>query len=136
MDLSSLSISSEPDLPLSEFYYPRGSLEGIIERLKYKPGWKFELENAGLFRPLDWEQGIKAYLMVTCRVPDSFHPETIVTIGQRHPVPPEMDWCDAGRIYHWLFQIIVQMERHEAAEFFQIEGERPFFPHHQEARRG
>ncbi len=44
------------------------------------------------------------------------------------PVPPaaynERSWK------RWLFEQILLVERHEAAEFFQVDGDRPFAPYH------
>lgn len=37
--------------------------------------------------------------------------------------------CDD--LIRWAFDQLLLVERHEAGEFFTVDGARPFFPHHQ-----
>ena len=40
------------------------------------------------------------------------------------PLPDERDLC------RWVLERLLDAERHEACEFLQIDGRRPFFPNH------
>jgi hypothetical protein len=37
-----------------------------------------------------------------------------------------------GDLVRWAFERLVDCERHEVGEFFTVNGQRPFFPHHQD----
>lgn len=102
--------------------YP-DELDSLVERLKYRKGWTFSLSD------LDRGQGSKGLTFVaTGTYPDTYHPETLIRVAHYFPVPPaaynEQSWR------RWLFERILEVERHEAAEFFQIDGARPYAPHH------
>jgi hypothetical protein len=59
---------------------------------------------------------------------DTYHPERKIRIYHYMLVPPasynEPSW------QRWLLDQILLVERHEACEFFQIAGKRPYAPHH------
>lgn len=80
---------------------------------------------------MDRGQGSKGLtLCITTRGVDSYHPERGETYRVRHymPVPPaaynEKSWR------RWLLEQILLVERHEACEFFKIDGIRPYAPLH------
>lgn len=101
-------------------------LLNVLARMTYGRhggAWRFNLND------VDRGQGCYGLtLTITAIVPDSYDPES--TIGVRHlfPVPPagynEVNWR------RWLFDQIMLVERHEAMEFFMVDGLRPFAPHH------
>jgi len=100
-------------------------LASLVERLSYRPGWGFALED------IDRGQGSRGLtFIVTSLGYDTYNPERGETYRVNHyfPVPPaaynEQSWR------RWLFDRILEIERHEAAEFFQIDGARPYAPHH------
>lgn len=102
--------------------YPE-ALASLVSRLEYRSGWRFSLE--------DVDRGQGSLGLTFCAVgqyPDSYNPETTIRVMHYFPVPPaaynEQSWR------RWLFERILEIERHEAAEFFKIDGSRPYAPHH------
>ncbi len=76
-------------------------------------------------------------LDITTLTTNSYHPtvcefcQSSVTVYRVHhyfPVPPAA--YDERSWRRWLFDQIVLVERHEAAEFFKIDDERPYAPSH------
>jgi hypothetical protein len=102
--------------------YPR-LLANAIGYLKYKPGWQFELTE------LDRGQGSEGLTLIICiTCPDSYHPEKTMRVNHYMIVPAasydERSWI------RWLLEQILLVEQHEACEFFQIGGHRPYAPNH------
>jgi hypothetical protein len=95
----------------------------LVQGLTYKKNWHVSLRN------VDRGQGsIGLTLVVLITAPDTYHPETIVRVNHFFPVPPAA--YDARSWRRWLFEQILLVEKHEAMEFFQIDGVRPYAPHH------
>lgn len=98
-------------------------LHDLIGRVAYKDRWRFTLED------VDRGQGSEGLtLCILITTPDSYHPERLRSVMHYMPVPPaafnEQSWR------RWIFEQVLLVERHEACEFFQVGGERPFAPHH------
>jgi len=98
-------------------------LKGLVKRLQYKAGWRFELSD------IDRNQGSEGLTLVICLTcQDSYHPEQTMRVNHYMIVPPaafdERSWC------RWLLEQILLVERHEACEFFLIDGHRPYAPNH------
>ncbi len=100
-------------------------LAKLMSGLAYRPGWTFDLED------LDRGQGSEGLtFIVTSLGYNSYHPDRGETYRVNHyfPVPPaaynEQSWR------RWLLERLMEIERHECCEFFQIRGERPYAPHH------
>lgn len=99
-------------------------LADLVARLEYRK-WHFKLEDK------DRGQGSRGLTLIitTCGY-DSYHPEDGENYRVHHymPVPPaafnERSWR------HWLFEQVCLVERHEAMEFFKIDGKRPYAPLH------
>jgi hypothetical protein len=94
--------------------YPR-ALAYLVDRLGYRPGWTFRLED------LDRGQGSKGLtLIITTLGYNSYHPGDGETYRVSHymPVPPAA--FDARSWQRWLFEQCLLVERHEAMEFFTI----------------
>jgi hypothetical protein len=115
-------------LMAQEAPYPE-ILEELVDRLQYKPGWRFSLYNA------DRGQGsIGLTLIINITGPDSYHLDQDIRVNHSMLVPPasydRRSWC------WWLFQQILLVEQHEAMEFFRLgrdgwDGqERPYAPAH------
>lgn len=115
---------------LQHFPFPE-ELQKLVNSLTYKPGWTFRLvdmvrdhspEGLALSRGLT--------LVVKSRTFNSYHPEEGNTYEVHHyrPVPPAT--YDMRSWRRWLLDEIVTIEQHEACEFFQIDGERPYAPSH------
>ncbi len=107
-------------------------LAELVAALVYRPGWRFVLAH------IDRGQGsVGLTLDITTLTANSYHPETcdtcqsVVTNYQVHhymPVPPAA--YDRRSWQRWLLDQILLVERHEACEFFQVDGTRPYAPHH------
>jgi hypothetical protein len=98
-------------------------LDQLVKATKYREGWSFRLED------VDRGQGSSGLtLKILTKCTDSYHPETYIRVWHYMIVPAagydERSWR------RWLFEQILLVERHEAAEFFQIGDTRPYAPHH------
>lgn len=113
-----------PRLNENQAPYPE-ELQDIVENLHYRPGWQFFL------RDLDRGQGSEGLtLQILSQGYDSYHPNRGETYRVWHyfPVPPaaynRQSWM------RWVFDRLVEVETHEACEFMQVNGKRPFAPNH------
>lgn len=100
-------------------------LESLVQRLKYRPGWTCRLDT------VDRGQGSEGLtLIITTRGLDSYHPSRGETYRVNHfmLVPPAA--YDERSWRRWLLEQFLLVERHECCEFFRIDGERPYAPHH------
>lgn len=98
-------------------------LKRLVASLAYKPGWKF------MILDMDRGQGCAGTtLAITTTQPDSWDHTKTVPLWHSMPVPAaaynEQAWT------RWLLEQILLVEKHEAMEFFKINGEAPFFPSH------
>jgi hypothetical protein len=100
-------------------------LAELVRRTKYRPGWKFSLVD------IDRGQGSKGLTLdiVTCGY-NSYHPEQGENYRVHHYmiVPPAA--YDRRSWQRWLFEQILLVERHEAMEFFTVDGSKPYAPSH------
>ena len=104
--------------------YPE-ALQDLVNRLTYRPGWLFWLG------AIDRGQDSKGLtLIITTRGYDTYNPEHGETYRVHHymPVPPAA--FDERSWRRWLFDQCLLVERHEAMEFFAVDGERPYAPSH------
>lgn len=98
-------------------------LGNLVAGIEYRPGWNFYL------RDEDRGQGSKGLtLNIVILAPDTYNPEDNIRVRHLMLVPPAA--YDRRSWQHWLFEQILLVERHEACEFFQIDGSRPFAPNH------
>lgn len=104
--------------------YP-AELAALVAEAEYRPGWTFELEH------LDRGQGSQGLtLTITTLGYNTHHADRGETYRVCHfmPVPPAAYNAASWRM--WLFEQILLVEKHEAMEFFQVAGERPYQPNH------
>lgn len=100
-------------------------LAELVEKLKYRPGWEFDLSHI-----LRGQESEGLTLDIITKGYNSYHPERGETYRVHHfmPVPPaaynRQSW------QRWLFEQCLLVERHEACEFFEIDGEKPYAPNH------
>ena len=100
-------------------------LRELIESVKYKPGWTFTL---GTF-PKDSDEPPRAWAFyIVSDTEDSFNFKRRMRVRHEFIVPPATYNRDEWAA--WLFDRVVDVERHEAGEFFRIFGVREFAPHH------
>lgn len=104
--------------------YPE-ELERLVAALEYRPGWTFRLAH------IDRGQGSEGLtLIVTSLGYDTYNPDRGETYRVNHymPVPPAA--YDDRSWRRWLLDQLLAIERHEACEFFVVDGERPYAPSH------
>lgn len=100
-------------------------LAELVRGLKYKPGWKFFLEMQ------DRGQGSKGLtLKILTKGYDTYHPEDGEEYRVWHYMIVPAASYNLQSWRRWLFTQILLVENHEAAEFFQIDGSRPYAPLH------
>lgn len=105
--------------------YPQ-DLVDLVAKVQYRPGWRFILHD-----DLDRGQGSQgATLDIITKGYNAYHPDRGEAYSVHHymPVPPasytRRDW------QRWLFEQCLLVERHEAMEFFSIDGGHPYAPTH------
>src|SRR5580704_6265833 len=99
------------------------ALAELVKHLEYKRPWTFWLGHT------DRGQGSRGLtLVIRIDTPDSYDPDRLITV--RHPMIVPAAAYDARSWRRWLFDQIMLVERHEAMEFFQVAGERPYAPSH------
>jgi hypothetical protein len=102
--------------------YP-ADLYSMVMLLLYKPKWTFRLEH------LDRGQGsVGLTLVITITTQDSYHPERLRSVAHYFIVPAA--GYDMRSWRAWLFDQILLVEKHEAAEFFTLAGQKPYAPSH------
>jgi hypothetical protein len=100
------------------------ALEDIVAHATYKAGWTFSLRNT------DRGQGSQGLtLCILIATPNSYRADEIRHVMHYMIVPAAA--YDTRSWTRWLLEQILLVERHEACEFFQVGGQRPYAPHHQ-----
>src|SRR6185437_91476 len=98
-------------------------LAELVTQLTYKDGWRIWLED------MDRGQDSAGLTLIIQRYgPDTYHPERMMRVNHYMPVPPAA--FDRRSWQRWLLDQFLLVERHEACEFFQIAGARPYAPSH------
>lgn len=107
---------------MQEAPYPEVLAE-LVLGCRYRPGWEVELAHE------DRGQGSKGLtLVITTATVNSYRPEQPIYVNHYFPVPPAA--YDQRSWQRWLFEQYLLVEQHEAMEFFQIDGVRPYAPSH------
>jgi hypothetical protein len=99
-------------------------LEWLVKACKYREGWKFILKPDS-----DRGQnsnGTTLEIIIDCV--DTYAPDEDIRIRHLFIVPAASYNMRSWR--RWLFDRILDVEKHEAMEFFQIDGARPYAPNH------
>lgn len=98
-------------------------LDELVCDLTYKPGWRFSLEHRERGQNC---AGLTFCILITTE--DAYHPENIRSVIHYFIVPAaaydEQSWR------RWMLDRVLDVETHEACEFFQVKGERPYAPNH------
>lgn len=97
----------------------------LVEAVSYRPGWTVAI--------LDKDRGqgsVGLTLDIVTSGFNSYHPERGQNYRVHHymPVPPAA--YDRRSWQRWLFEQFLLVEQHEAMEFFTVDGEKPYAPHH------
>lgn len=110
--------------------YPQ-ILHDLVESLEYRPGWALYL--ADKIRDTG-ERGVPLTEGLTLTVVtsgyNSYHPDRGETYSVHHYFPVPAATYDERSWRRWLFEQLLLVERHEACEFFVLDGVRPYAPHH------
>lgn len=99
-------------------------LEYLVEHVTYRDGWSFALHNMNR-----GQECIGLTLDVVALVRDSLSRDTIRV---RHLFPVPAAAYNRSSWQRWLLDRVLDIEQHEACEFFRINGERVYAPHHSE----
>jgi hypothetical protein len=98
-------------------------LASLVRRCGYRDGWQMHLED------IDRGQGSEGLtLIITTDTEDSYHPGVRMRVHHYMPVPPAA--FDERSWRRWLFDQFLLVERHEAMEYFTIDGAHVYAPSH------
>lgn len=99
-------------------------LEEMVANLTYRALWTFSLTN------LDRGQGSEGLtLVILITTEDAYNRDRQRSVVHYMPVPPAA--YDRRSWRRWLLDQCIAVDRHEACEMFEIEGEgKPFAPNH------
>jgi hypothetical protein len=99
------------------------ALTDLIRLLRYKDGWRVWLDD------MERDPGSGGLTLVIQRYgPDTYNPDRPLRVNHYFPVPPATYNRRSWQM--WLFRRFTDVEQHEAAEFFVIDGHRPYAPLH------
>lgn len=104
------------------------SIQQLINRITYKPGWHFVLCSS---IELDGVQFADyTFLRVEAEMLNSRSDEAeMISVSTATPVPKDFDTWDERHQLLWVHQILYQLELHELDEWFQCDGELVTDPH-------
>lgn len=92
--------------------YPDHVLGPVLQTIRYKAGWSFGIDSGGLkvgLETVDSDDDNSRWFVHTFPIPPLWTPE---------------------EAEDFVFACILKVESHEAAEFFRVNEQRPFLPHH------
>jgi hypothetical protein len=115
-----------PEIMTQTALYPV-LLKEIVASLEYRPKWKFHL--------LDEDRGqgcMGLTFEVVTRGYNSYHIEGGEFYGVRHLFTVPAASYNRRSWIRWVFNCLIQVETHEAMEFFSLDGTRPYAPNHGE----
>lgn len=103
------------------------ALANVVATVEYKHGWHIWLAH----KQRDTEQYAGSEGLTLCiaaTVPDSTRPGETVGVEHWMAVPPT-SW-DQQTWERWVLDQLLLVERHEAMEFYAVDGHKPYFPSH------
>jgi hypothetical protein len=95
-------------------------LDDLVKSVTYKPGWMFYIQ-------VDDDCPVPK-LMIVSDTLNSLETGRRIRVRHEFMIPPATYNRDTWAA--WLFDRLRDVETHEAAEFFRIDGVREFAPHH------
>jgi hypothetical protein len=99
-------------------------LKELVDSISYRPGWTVSLE-----ADYDRGQGCRGLtLNIMVEATDSDARERKTRVLHLMPVPAAAYNKRSWR--RWVFEQILLVERHEACEFFTVDGVKPYAPRH------
>lgn len=104
-------------------------LQEIVQDFHYRPGWLIWLRDYVRDQDHGRGQGSGLTLFIQTNTCNAYHHEqTDYNVDHLFIVPAAT--YDRRSWMAWLLNRCFDVERHEACEFFEVAGERPFAPHH------
>ena len=110
---------------------PAGSgelLGEVIEAITYKKDWSIKLEADRTRGGEHLAGSMGLTLVIRAAFEDSTNPEATAKTCHLFAVPPAAYTKETWE--RWVLDCIIEVETHEALEFFKVDGEAPFFPAH------
>lgn len=95
------------------------AVAGFLARLRYKPGWAFKVGGPG-----------GRLLCVYVTAPDTLDPARTRCTQHQFPIPDGLQAAATPELARWVLGCVQSAEQHETAEWLQVDGRRPFWPHH------
>jgi hypothetical protein len=103
------------------------ALAEVIPTITYKDGWSISLDY--IQRPTEHYAGSEGLtLRIHAIVPNSVRPGETTYVEHWMHVPPT-SWMHDEWV-RWILDMILQVETHEALEFYRVNGLAPYFPSH------
>lgn len=104
------------------------ALERLLKHVTYKPGWRLSVMH-NLFVESQPFGGVpmSVNVRIDIQTENSARPGSMIQLTSIRPV----DVCvyTIEELQAGLFDAVIRMERHEASEFFRVDGVAPFWPH-------
>lgn len=104
-------------------------LVDLVDRCSYRPQWNVWLEDEVRDTGPHGEvlsRGLTLSILVLGI--NTYDHDAVIRVRHLFPVPPAT--YDRASWQRWLFERFLDVERHEAMEFFQIGDQRPYVPNH------
>lgn len=105
-------------------------LEELVNSCEHEDGWTFYLQNLDRDEVDGKVVGGGLTLVIVPLTTNSYHPEAGRTYRVNHYFIVPAATYDRRAWRRWLFDRIIDVHIHEAMEFFQVDGERPYAPSH------
>lgn len=100
-------------------------LADLVEKLDYRPGWRFELEH------MDRGQGSEGLTFKVLSLGyDTYHPERGESYAVWHFFIVPAAAYDRRAWQRWILERLIEIETHECCEFMRVGRSRPFAPNH------
>lgn len=120
--MHSAAEQDRPSIMRQEAPWPQALVE-LVGKLRYRPGWYFTLND------IDRGQGSHGLtLIINVHTVNSYDQTQTLRVAHYMPVP--LAAYDERSWRRWLFEQCLLVDRHEACEFFVLDGQRPYAPSH------
>ena len=99
-----------------------------LTTVRYKPDTTFDARRKD---SPGYSESRFVELIIRRQLPDSTQPDRVIPVGGTFIVPPTIMWAidPKADFLSWLWTTVLEMERHEAGEWFRVDGKLPYDPH-------